>query len=195
MGFDIWQYLGFMGMIILGFAYVIFVAWSNSVLQHGSEFQLRTHGQPALAVLVMANSQFLADNKIPEAPALTIFTREPPSPERLAHMRQVSAELFSMYQAPSWEISEMSGARQLVTWWVKDDQYVHGKREQVPVEMTDGHIYYMASTMLQRDRIPDHTKRSRALACLVTGEEQGEIMVLPHQEEAAQRIYQAIGAT
>lgn len=183
------------GIVVLVTLLCISYAAFDAYRKKAPERRIRENGQPVLAVLVMANSEFLSDNKIPMAPALTLVTFDPPSLRLLQEMREISSELFKLYKFDPYMVITLPKHQQEVAELIKNDRYVEGRRNQVPLEMTGGLVLYMVDTMLERKRIPPHAGHTRALACMVTGTDQGEIMVLPHEDELAQRIYQAVGAS
>ncbi|MEW4564980.1 hypothetical protein AB1K70_20815 [Bremerella sp. JC770] len=159
------------------------------------EFQQRMqeNGKPVLAVVIMANSQFLRDHSIPHAPALLLISFDDPSPELADDMRDVASELFSLYTADAEDIAGRSDAEQQMAACVKDDGYRPKRRRLVAAEMSRGWKLYMADEVLNRVDIPDHTLVTRVIACKATGEEKGEIMVLPPQNDEAQEVYRALG--
>lgn len=191
-----WLAIG--GVVCLGFvlffvlAVVLLLAYS-SYSDKAAQQRIRETGKPVLAVLVMANSQFLQETRIASAPALSIFSHEPPSTSLADTMREVASELFALYTAEPAEIAGLAPHLQKVAELIKDDGFKESRRNRVPPEMTGGRVIYMADTWIERDRLPDHVAFSRVLACMVTGSDEGEIMVLPQEEEPAQRIYAAVG--
>ncbi|MFN3153025.1 hypothetical protein [Bremerella sp.] len=182
------------GIVVLVTVLCISYASFEAYRKKTPERRIRENGQPVLAVLVMANSQFLSDTKIPMAPALTLVTFDPPSLRLLQEMREIGSELFKLYTCDPYMVITLPKHQQAVAELIKNDRYVEGRRNQVPLEMTGGRVLYMVDTMLERKRIPPHAGHTRALACMVTGTDQGEIMVLPYEDELAQRIYQSVGA-
>ncbi|PQO36505.1 hypothetical protein [Blastopirellula marina] len=191
-----WLAIG--GVVCLGFV-VLFVGAVTLLFVYASysekatEKRLRENGKPVLGVLVMANSQFLQEQSIASAPALVIISHEPPTPDLAAAMRDVASDLFELYTAEDSKIASLSPPEQKMAELIKNDSYREGRRNRVSLEMTQGRVLYMTDIWLQRDRLPDHVGASRVLACLATGQEEGEVMALPFGEEAAQRIYAAVG--
>ncbi|MFN3153026.1 hypothetical protein [Bremerella sp.] len=192
-----WVMIG--GLVCVGFLVLLvvlvvaFVIWANYD-DKKTEARLRENGQPVLAVLVMANSQFLSDDSIPSAPALTLITFAPPSVSLAEDMKEVASELFDLYTSEESEIARLPKPQRTMGELIKQDSYKAGRRTRVVPEMSRGHVLYMTDTWLQRDRIPDHTVFTRVIACLATGKDEGEIMALPYEEDAAQRIYRAVDA-
>ncbi|WDI43987.1 hypothetical protein [Bremerella sp. P1] len=179
--------------VVLVLLVIAFLVWA-SYDEKATEQRVRENGQPVLAVLVMANSQFLNDTSIPSAPALTLITFAPPSVPLAEDMKEVASELFELYTSEESEIARLPKPQRTMGELIKQDSYKEGRRTRVVPEMSRGHVLYMTDTWLQRDRIPDHTAFTRVIACLATGKDEGEIMALPHEEDAAQRIYQAVDA-
>ncbi len=191
-------FLAIGGLICLGcflfllFVLAAFLIWA-SYDEKATKKRLQEEGTPVLAVLVMANSQFLNSDTIPSAPALGMFTFEDPSPDLAHDMREIASELFRLYTAEDAEVQRMPEPQQEMAARLKDDNYRPDRRTRVARELSRGHTLYLADLMLERQDIPEHTAHTKSLACLVTGKDKGEIMVLSYQEEAADRIYRAIG--
>lgn len=181
------------GFLLLVLLVVAFLVWA-SLDEKATNKRIRAEGTPVLSILVMANAKFLNDHSISSAPALGMFTFEPPSPELAQDMREVADALFKLYTAADADIARMPEPQQEMAARLKDDGYRADRRSRVAREMSLGHTLYLADLFIDRDHIPDHVARTRAVVCMVTGKDKGEIMVLPHEEEPAQRIYRAIGA-
>lgn len=186
------------GIVCLGFV-VLFVAAVTLLFVYASyneratEKRIRETGKPVLGVLVMANAQFLQEKSIASAPALVIISHEPPSPTLAAAMRDVASDLFELYTADDDQVAGLSAPERQTAELIKNDSYREGRRNRIPLELTQGRVLYMTDIWLQRDRLPDHIGESRVLACLATGQDEGEIMAISFQEDAARRIYAAVG--
>ncbi|EAQ81766.1 hypothetical protein [Blastopirellula marina] len=181
--------------VVLFFALVIvFLYFYSSYNEAATERRIRENGKPVLAVLVMANSEFLQQQSIASAPALMIFSHEPPSKSLAEVLRELADDLFDLYTADDEEIAGLPPHQQHAAELLKNDAYHKGRRNRVPLELTRGRVIYMADVWIERECLPDHVALSRVLACLVTGLDEGEIMALPPDEAAAKQIYAAVGA-
>ncbi|UUO07430.1 hypothetical protein M4951_03755 [Blastopirellula sp. J2-11] len=181
--------------VVLFFAFVIVLLYFySSYNEAATERRIRENGKPVLAILVMANSDFLQKQTIASAPALTIFSQEPPSKSLAEVLRELADDLFDLYTADDEEIAGLPPHQQHAAELIKNDAYHEGRRNRVPLELTRGRVIYMADIWIERDRLPDHITSSRALACLVSGADEGEIMALPPSDEAAKQIYAAVEA-
>jgi len=150
-----WMAIG--GLVCLGFvvlvgAFVIYAIMDSTA----TEKRMRAHGKPVLAVLVMANAEFLQNHSIPSAPALSLFSFEPPSPQLANDMREIASELFALYTADTDKIVRLPEPQQQMAERLKDDGYQDNRRTQVVSEMSRGHTLYLADTYIQRAHIPDH---------------------------------------
>ncbi|MFI4876484.1 MAG: hypothetical protein ACIALR_14140 [Blastopirellula sp. JB062] len=158
-----------------------------------TERRVRETGRPVLAIIVMVNSEFLHETSIASAPALTIFSHDPPSPSLAHRLRDLADDLFDLYTADDEEIAGLPPHQQRAAALVKNDSFHEGRRNQVPLELTQGAAIYLADLWLHRDRLPEHAGISRTLACMVNGQAQGDIILLPPSDPLAQPIYAAAG--
>lgn len=182
------------GVVVLIVLAIIALILYSSYSEAAAEKRIREAGKPVLAVVVMANSEFLRTTSIASAPALVIFSLEDPSPALADAMRELGSELFELYTAAADDVAKLPPFQQLTAELIKNDRYQEGRRTRLPLELTRGRVIYMADIWIERDRLPEHIAIARILACLATGQDEGEIIALPHHEEAAKRIYAAAGA-
>lgn len=192
-----WLMIGgpvFLGVVV--FLLVAAVALLVYLSQSGkaSEKRLRENGTPVLAVVVMSNAEFSRDVTIAAAPALVLISFEPPSDLLVADMLEVATELFGFYLAPEQQIKSLPNYQQQMAKRVKNDTHQKGRRTRVAREMSLGHVLYMADLWMERKNLPNHVPLTKILACLATGRDEGEIMLLPPAEKEAQDIYDAVGA-
>lgn len=180
--------------VVLLFVFaVVLLYFYASYNEAATERRIRENGKPVLAVLVMANSEFLREKTIESAPALTIFSHEPPTASLAEALHELAADLFDLYTADDEEIAGLPPHQQQTAEIIKSDAYHEGRRNRVPLQLTRGRVIYMADIWIHRDHLPEHVEESRVLACLASGTEEGEIMVLPPGEAAAKQIYAAVG--
>ncbi|MCC9605907.1 hypothetical protein LOC68_20565 [Blastopirellula sp. JC732] len=183
------------GVVLLLVLTIVALSIYGSISDAAAEKRIRENGKPVLAVLVMANSEFLRKQSIASAPALVIFTLEPPSTSLADVMRELASELFELYTAEPGDVAGMSKPQRNAAERLKDDSYREARRTRVPLELSSGRVIYMADIWIDRDRLPDHVAFTRVLACMATGQDEGEIMALPLDEDGAKRIYAAVGAS
>lgn len=192
-----WLTLG--GLVCLGFVIVLVVAVVAFLIyavadDKATDKRVRENGKPVLGVIVMVNSEFLQNPNAGMAPGLTLIAFDPPSQELAKDMREIASQLFKLYTADTDKIVRLAEPLQRTAERLKDHNYQTNRRTRLVSEMSRGHQLYLADTYLVRDRIPDHALQTQTIACMVTGTEEGEIVPLPPDDEAAQRVYRAIGA-
>lgn len=152
---------------------------------------LRKTGEPVLAVLVMANSEFLASQEIPEAPALVAFSFERPSPELANALRELGRRAFALYVATG----PIPGgpADQAVAKFMKSDRHQPDRRFRLPDAFTGGREVYLAHVMLTRRELPLDLGSNRLLPCAVSGRDQGQIEPLGLSDRATSLILERAG--
>ena len=57
----------------------------------------------------------------------------------------------------------------------------------------DGEAIWFADINFKRDRLIEGWSELRAIACMVSGEDEGEIMMLPLDTEQARTLYRSAG--
>lgn len=186
--------LSCLGVVLFLVLALVALLYYLAHVHEAAERRLRENGTPVLAVVVMANSTFYRDPEIKSAPALVLFSFEPPSEALAEDMRDVAMELFELYLTDEEEIQSLPNYQQQMVKRLQDDSYQPGRRTRVAMEMSLGHVLYMADLKMRRRHVPEHVADTLALACVVSGKEEGRIMVIPFEEEDAQRIYSAVGA-
>lgn len=182
--------LGFVVVLVIGvIAFLIYAVADDKATNK----RVRENGKPVLGTLVMINEEFLNNPNAGMSPGLMLFAFDPPSKALAKDMREIATQLFKLYKADTNQIVRLSEPLQQTAERLKDHDYQTNRRTRVVSELSRGHDLYLADTYVDRDRVPDHALRTRLLACMVTGQDEGEIIVLPPDDEEAQRIYQALG--
>ncbi|MBI1248883.1 hypothetical protein GC197_13710 [bacterium] len=175
-------------LVIAVVALFVYAARDDAAIQK----RVRENGKPVLAVLVMANSQLMEEDGIDSAPGVVLFSFDHPSESLADDMREAASEIYELYTSEESQLAGLPAYQQNMAKLIKDHYYKDSRRNRVPQEMTHGQVFYMADIWIERDRIPMHAAFTRALACMVTGQDEGEIIVLSPEEDAAKRIYAAL---
>lgn len=72
---------------------------------------------------------------------------------------------------------------------IKDHNYHNNRRNQVPPEIAGNLNVYFADLWIRRERLPNDWQANRALACMSSGDYEGQIILLTPDEPAARTIY------
>lgn len=179
------------GLFVLMLVVIFAALYIWGTLIERKEKRIRESGQPVLAVIVMVNPQFVRDEEMAMAPALALYSLDPPSATLAADMAETAAELFSLYTTEPSKIASLPTAVRQIAERLKDDDYQENRRTRVPREMSQGHVLYIADMILRRRYLPEGFMFSKHMACVVTGQDEGQILPLEADDEIAQQIFES----
>ena len=87
-------------------------------------------------------------------------------------------ELYSDLDTASLSADEQEFAASM-----KQHNHTQGRRRRVPDDVTKGETFYVADIWVYRDRLLDGWEDHRAIACIATGRDEGEIIHIGPEEE------------
>jgi len=167
-----------------------FIAWI--VIAHWrKDRRVREEGRPVLTALVMANKGLQDPDGLPQEPGTVVFGFYEPSPKLRAVLQKIAERVYGLYETE--DVDSLSPACREFALTIKADAYTEDRRYRVPPEIAGSLTVFAADLWINRDRLPKDWETSRMLACAVTGNEAGEIVHLPADDPAAQKLYAAGG--
>lgn len=186
-------------IIVLGLALVVamlamaFMAYLASVISKGLKIdrRVREQGRPLLASVVMVNQEIHDPEGMEWNPGVVVFGSYEPSPQLANTLKSISARCHEFYSAP--QVDSFSPECRTFALELKNHQYHQDRRYRVPAEIAGSAVVYVADLSFTRNRMPSDWQEHRAVACAVTGTEQGEIALFPLDDPAAVQIYSAAG--
>lgn len=181
----IWWILG--GILLLGAGFIAYVLIKFAM----HEKHVRANGRPIVGMLAMANQSLYDPDGDPELPGFVVIGFQPPSPEHLERLGEVGHRVHELYV--DTDTSTLSPAEQEFSASMKQHNHTMGRRRLIPEEITNGETYYVADIWLYRDRLLDGWEEHRAIACLVTGRDEGHVLHIGTDEDEAKSLYQAVG--
>jgi hypothetical protein len=178
-------------VVLLVVAFVVLVAYLV-IADIRKEKQVRRDGEPVLADLVMANESLQDPDGDVELPGVVVFSFDEPTPRLQMALRNVAEECYELYTSD--EMDSLDGADLEVAEIMKNHNYQEARRNRLPAAVAGEQGIYLADLWIKRDRLPDNLDEDRSLACMVTGQNEGKIILLPPDDPMAEKIYAAVSS-
>lgn len=187
----LWTILMVIGGVVLLLVLVVMAIYVNETIKEKrKEREVKESGRPVLGALVMANNTLADPDGLPEAPGLVVFGFYKAGPKLTAALKPLAERIYDLYEKE--DVDSLSPVCREFSLLLKDHNYRDGRRNPVPEEVAGPLKVYVADLWIHRDRLPYDWAESRALACMVTGTDEGQIILLPHDDPRAQQLYTAI---
>lgn len=186
----IWIILGVVvGLIVLGIAAICI---RHNIIESRKERNVRANGRTVLASLMMANQTAFDPDGDPEFPGVVVFGYYEPGQQLATRLRAIAEKLFGLYTADPQQLASFPPSLQHVAMTLKDHNYKDSRRNWVPPEIAGDMMVYFGDLWIRRERMPNNWQASRQLACMATGDIEGQVILLPPDDPAAQQLYSSI---
>lgn len=135
---------------------------------HFAEKRIVREGETLFAPIVQANNELFLPGKR-DLPAQVLICFEPDGPPlRLA--------------ARAGELKEREPANaqeEVVAGFVRDEIARWGKREQLPLEFSEGLTVYAVAVSIVRDHLPERRLTRRFICCRAIPGDEGDVVMIP----------------
>lgn len=181
---------GLFGFLVLCAVGLVVVA---RIVNRRMERRVRREGRPVMAALVMANNSLHDADGRSQVPGVVIFSFDEPDSQLRERLSAIAEECFDLYTAP--EVETDNDALFDFALLLKDDMYDADRRNRVPQDLARSDGVHVADLWIHRDRLVPGWQNHRVIACVATGSDEGEIVMLPPDDPAAGQIYSTAGVT